>query len=524
MANTQPRLFSPKGYLMRQGTLLKIAVSCFSVLFCLASASAQQVRFFPDFSSVNYLQMNGAHQASYNGQYVLRMTDGYPAAGAPHPESATTWFTIQQPLNAGFTTYFRFQIHGANICCSPGDGLAFVVQNAASTDSSYGAAGAGLTARGVSGGGLGYAGIPNSLAVEFDTLADAWDPTSNHVAVQGCGTATNGPVHNPGTYTIYHNNNVTSCLVGSLTGSGAGINSAIPHLGVTCGTSSCADGIPHDVVIEYTPPAIVNGNGTLMVWIDPQFIPGTHTPVKTAVPAINIPYNIDHTYNSKGISLGGGTSAWVGFTASQNSQPQQQDILAWEFTPHTPTYVQQVIPPGGTDAHFTFGGHDTVVNYFPAFANDPNDPYLMTVVATPTARNVFYQSRLKGTPFYNQQCVVYLGTGGNCIVYSITCQRQSNPNVSVPCPTSVNPCDNSNQAGCIQFSTSFYTSDGITAQNANYLKADPIGTNNWVSIFLSYDPNTFDGQTTGRGHDTSDFVATFFLGSISPGVQLSSAH
>jgi hypothetical protein len=61
---------------------------------------------------------------------------------------------------------------------------------------------------------------------------------------------------------------------------------------------------------------------------------------------------------------------------------------------------------------------------------------------------------------------------------------------------------------CITFDTSFYTADGITKKNADYLKTDPVGSNNWVSIFVSYDPNVLDGKTTGTGSSPSDFVAT----------------
>ena len=57
----------------------------------------------------------------------------------------------------------------------------------------------------------------------------------------------------------------------------------------------------------------------------------------------------------------------------------------------------------------------------------PTDPCLMTVVATPVIADLFHNTRLVGTPFVNEQCVVYLQTGGNCIVYSVTCQQQSNP-------------------------------------------------------------------------------------------------
>lgn len=481
---------------MRFQKIQTVVLVTIVAVFCGASAIAQQIRFFPDFSSVANLKFNGStHQATWNNAKVLRLTNGYSGVGIFRPENSTSWFTTQQQVNMGFTTYFKFQIHNAAICCTPADGFAFVVQNSSAT------------ALGAGSGGLGYSGIPNSLAVEFDTFANTWDPNANHVAVQNCGTQPNSPMHNG------------TCLVGS------GINSSIPHLGVTCGTSGkCADGVPHEVVIDYMQPVALSATGVLLVYIDQPFIPGTHTPCPNntipgcpvaAVPSINIPYNINTTYNPHGISLAGGTSAWVGFAASQTTIPEAQDILAWEFTPHAASSVQQVIPPGGVPAFYNFGAHDTVVTYFTGFANNgcagntPNDPCLMTVLETPINRNDFTRLRLSGTPFANERCVIYLGTGGKCVVYSITCQQQSNPTVDVTCPASAQQCVNVGDAGCIVFSTSFYTADPITPTNADYLKADPIGTNNWVSIFVSFDPNTFDGTTTGKGRTPSDFVATF---------------
>jgi hypothetical protein len=505
-------------------------------MWLLGVSSAQQVRFFPDFnpatSPTANLQMNGATLASFNGNTVLRLT---PGARLPHQESGTSFFNVQQPVNMGFTVWFQFQIHGANVCCTPGDGLAFVIQNSTHTDPTYGAIGAGPTAHGAT-VGMGYAGIPNSLAIEFDTFNNpqGWDPNGNHVAVQSCGTANNTPVHNPGVYTIFNNHNVTSCLVGPLTGKGAGINPNgydpnVPTLGVSCGGSSCTDGKVHDVVIEYTPPTVVGGNGTLMVWVDPMFIAGSHTPVRTALANINIPYNIDNTYNPKGIALSSG-SAWVGFTGSQTAEYQQEDIIGWEFTPHTSVSVTQVIqdcsknPNPSTcqpaDTKFAFGGHVEKVTYFQGFINnpsDPTDPFLMTVTATPVSRSAFYNARLKGTPFANEQCVAYLGTGGNCIVYSITCQLSKNPGVIVSCPASApGTCDTVSGPGCITFGSFYYTSDGINAKNADYLSTDPIGSNNWESIFFQYLPAAIDNGTTGKKPSASDFVTTFCVGSGCP--------
>lgn len=480
---------------MRFERLLRTMLLGLTALVWIATASAQQIRYFPDFSSgASNLQFNGsAHLATYQSATALRLTDGSSGTGG-HPETASAWFKIpnvgnpnlgQQVVNSGFTTYFKFQIHNAGICCTPGDGFAFVIQTASSA-----ALGGGF-------GGIGYAGISNSLAVEFDTFQNLnlSDPNANHVAVQSCGTGANSAAHIVG-----------NCLVGS------GINSSnnIPHLGVKCGNSSCADGDPHEVVIEYTPPANGIGNGTLVVWIDPQFINGTHQPVPTAYQAINIPYNIDNAQNSQGITLTGGTSAWIGFTADQPNEPEAHDILAWEFTSHAPAQITQVIPPGTTTAEYVFGGHDMGVKYYDTFIND-QDPFLMTVKATPVARGEFYHTRLLaqlGTPFINEQCIVYLETGGNCIVYSVTCARQSNPKIIVPCPTAPQCTTLGDTVNCITFDTSFYTADGITKKNADYLKTDPVGSNNWVSIFVSYDPNVLDGKTTGTGNTPSDFVAT----------------
>ena len=400
---------------MRLRSAFKTVLAGVTLFLWIASAGAQQIRFFPDFTSVANLQMKGsAHQATWSSAKVLRLTDGYSGVGATHPETAASWFTIPQPVNLGFTTYFKFQIHTAFICCTPADGFAFVVQNSS------------VTALGNGFGGMGYAGVPNSLAVEFDTHLDVanLDPSPNHVAVQSCGPSPNSAVHTVG-----------NCQVGS------GITSSIPTLGVTCTSGPCTNGTTHEVVIEYDAPASGIGNGTLTIWIDPPFVSSTHTPcpnntapgcTAAAVPAINaLPYNIDNNQNSQGITLAGGTSAWVGFTASQTSDPEAQDILAWEFSPHGPSQVQQQIPPGGVPATYTFGQNDTIVTYFNGFVNQngcdgqqPNGVVcLMTVLATPWDRSVFHSQRLAGTPFDAEQCVVYQGTGGKCIVYSITCQN-----------------------------------------------------------------------------------------------------
>ncbi len=477
---------------MRSKNSFAIAALISVAILLAASSAAQEIRF-PDFSSVANVQLNGSsHQATWQSAKVLRLTDGPIPPHATNPEQASAYFNVQQPLTSGFTSWFEFQIHNPAICCMPGDGIAFIIQNSTATDPSYGATGAGLTAVGATNGGMGYAGINNNLAIEFDIDQNAWDPNNNHVAIQSCGPATNTPVHLPGTYTIGQNHNVTSCLLTQ-----SAINTSVPIIGETCTGVRCSDGAVHQVVIEYTPPAPNQQLGTLQVWLDPQFIPGTHTPEPNAPTTLSVPYNIAFSNsNPTGLNLNN-NGAWVGFTGSQPVMSTAQDVLAWEFTPHTPLQITQVIPPGGTENDFVFGGYEGAVTYPTGFTN-PNG-ILMTFLATPVNRNTFYTQRLLGTQFSNETCVVNLETGGNCIVYSVTCQTPAGQQIT--CPTETQPT--------IAICTQFYTSDPITSTNADFLSADPIGSNNWISIFSSFTSRPIDPVVGGRGTGFSDLVATF---------------
>ncbi len=333
-------------------------------------------------------------------------------------------------------------------------------------------------------GAMGYAGINNNLAVEFDIHQDAWDPNSSHVAVQSCGVNTNTPVHMDGEYTIGRHAGVPDCLY-----SPSAIAS-VPPMGGTCSGSRCTDGPIHQVVIDYTPPTGRQGTGTLAIWLD-HIDPATHEPMPGVPPTVTVPYNI-----ATALSLNNGM-AWVGFTASQPAQGTAQDILAWEFTPHTPIQVTQVISNGGIPTNFPFGGHEMVVTYPPGFMNP--DQTTMTVLATPWNPSTFFAQRLLGTQFADEACITYLGTGGNCIVYSVTCHDPVTG--SDLCPSEQDPT--------IDIDSSFYTSDPVSPTNADFLEADPIGSNNWISIFFSYTSNPIDGTMSGKGKGFSDIVATF---------------
>jgi len=463
-----------------------------AVLLLITSAAAQQIRF-EDFSSLQDLDLNGrAHQATWNGGQVLRMTDG--TRMGTKTLASSVWFDLQQPMTVGFTSYFAFQVHTPAGCCTPnqpGDGFAFVIQNSDATD--YCGSGSGTTALGVPSGGVGYTGIRNSLAFEFDTSQDSWDPNANHIAMQSCGTQANSAAHIMGSFPICGGQyNIGSCLVNPNAIDSGG---DLPHLGLVCGQGGCQDGAVHQVVVEYAGPPTGKlqggGTGTIKIYVDPQFIPGTHTPVMNAVPQINLPFTISST-----ISLNNG-GAYVGFTASQAVTSQTTDLLAWEFTPHQETKIQELIQNGGTQTTFSYGGHVYGVTYPADFVNVDN--ILMTVDAIPIDKQTFYLTRLAGTQFSNEQCLTYFETGGNCVFYRVTCQNQDQQNV---------PCPDPDNDQLIDVLTQYTTSDNVNAQNADFLKAT-IGQNNWISIFTGFSQNDIDPTTSGKGKDFSDFVATF---------------
>ncbi len=111
---------------------------------------------------------------------ALRLT---PANGGQSGAGYST-SAITLGSNATFSTTFQFQITNAG-GIDPADGLTFVLaQNP--------------TGLGIGGGGLGYQGVPNSVAIEFDTFANGGsDVDSNHVAVDTGGNLTNTALANP---------------------------------------------------------------------------------------------------------------------------------------------------------------------------------------------------------------------------------------------------------------------------------------------------------------------------------------
>jgi len=130
---------------------------------------------YANFCDLSNITLSGTTQflnpAAYAGQCVLRLTNNNSQAGGGFVTNP-----VSLAGSASFSTAFSFNIHNpTGIGDSDGqgaDGLVFVVQT---QSNQYGG----------SGGGIGYAGIPNSVGIEFDTYnngaGDGWN--GNHVGI-----------------------------------------------------------------------------------------------------------------------------------------------------------------------------------------------------------------------------------------------------------------------------------------------------------------------------------------------------
>lgn len=126
-----------------------------------SSALGAQTISFPDFSSTAGLQLNG--NAFQNGSKLTLTPATFNQGG-----SAFSTTTVTLNAQASFSTVFAFEILGRGGLGGGADGLTFTVQPNANNVGGIG-------------GGLGYAGIPNSVAVEFDTFDNGEPGGSNHV-------------------------------------------------------------------------------------------------------------------------------------------------------------------------------------------------------------------------------------------------------------------------------------------------------------------------------------------------------
>ncbi|QEH37254.1 Legume lectin domain protein [Aquisphaera giovannonii] len=117
------------------------------------------------FSSHSDLSANG--NVDWNDG-AMQLTNGYE-----FNSSSSFYTTPVSVLN--FTTTFTFQMAPGTTAPPIADGFTFTIQNS----------GAGTSALGQAGGGLGYAGIGNSVAIKFDAYKPFGDHSSTGLYVNG---------------------------------------------------------------------------------------------------------------------------------------------------------------------------------------------------------------------------------------------------------------------------------------------------------------------------------------------------
>ncbi|QLH52838.1 MAG: hypothetical protein CH6_0213 [Candidatus Kapaibacterium sp.] len=197
------------------------------------------------------------------------------------------WTSHLVPVARGFETSFKFRLSdGFNQMQSeqhfPGaDGIAFVIQN----HSPF--------AIGNIGGGIGFDGIPNSLAIEFDTysndssqIENFGDPNDNHIAVLCNGINPNSSKHFP------------------------------PYIR---GQTTQIPPIRTDGTIYYVKITYDNVNQRLSIWLDTV---ENYTTPRLVVEGIDI---------SSELNLDGGEGAYIGFTSATGNAYENHDLLAWSF-------------------------------------------------------------------------------------------------------------------------------------------------------------------------------------------------
>ncbi len=525
-------------------------------LFCFNDGTGQNAS--PSFLSDTYpaiIDPNTMDSPAVSStHYAIQMTPALPT------QASSMWFGVPQKISNGFTAYFAFKFTPNPQAFATADGVAFVIQNSAGGGidaSGCAATGSGLNIVGGNGGCIGYGGIDNSVAIELDTYRNFWDPNDNgasnddnHVAVMNCGAGqANSPDHNG------------PCQV-SLNLNGVNVPALIDPPGVTL-----ADGNVHQVVVEYSGPNEATPY-LLQIFIDPPFVAGTHTPAPGATPVLQGTYNIGENVNLMN-SGSANDSAYVGFTSATGGGDEQHEIMAWTFTPHTPSTQQQPISSPGTPTVFPFGSHVYAVTYPPGVPAPPPDVDIV-ITATPISPQLFSQL-VSGGPFAGSQCQVYDDTGGNCIVYNTSCINTvtntftqcppTSPDMPILVKTAFDNTIQPTSPGFLQ-GDPFYTQlvsisgDGTTATVTcssdcsvtpnqtvtlvgssiagfngplTVLSASPstpntftfasaangsatggyITSNNLQNIFVSYSPQRIDGSISGRTLNfNSDYVAT----------------
>ena len=271
-----------------------IATAIMLPLFA-GEAYATVIVNYPDFSNTSGLTFQGSAGTAVTGDgTVLRIT---PASGSQSGAAySTSAITLGTSDTFSTTFQFRFTNPGG---WDPADGITFVLA-------------ASPTGLGSGGVGMGYAGVNNSVAIEFDTYNNAGyglgnndGNSSNHVSIDTNGILTNADITN-----VYGNG--------------------------SCGFPS--GGNPNQN--SYTANGCMS-NGDL--WTVTIGYDGSDLSVSLLDPAIGTVFDAISNYAINISSLLGTNQAYVGFTAGTGAGWENHDVVNWQFADTT-----QLANGGGT--------------------------------------------------------------------------------------------------------------------------------------------------------------------------------
>jgi uncharacterized repeat protein (TIGR01451 family) len=385
-------------------------------MFFVASASwaAESVcptspNYTPNFASNQPCTMTNSDAAFVLGDLQLTNSLGN--------QTGSAWYLTPQTINNGFTTTFQFQF--TNPSNPPADGIAFIIQNSGTSAIGY---------TGGNGGALAYGdddsntnpslgeGIPSSIAIEFDSFQNAWDPApvnniDSHVAIQSCGAGPNTSHHN---YLCQGTTGPNSTIGAPVSTENSGIN--------------IADGNVHNVTINYTPtcstctPATV---ANIQVYLDGVDLYPNGVPVDL----------------SSILSTAG--TAYVGFTGATGGEFETQDILSWTFAP---TQEGQPINPSNPSSlaqSFVFSTTPGQYSEFDFNYTVPSTNGTLTIQpgTTPFVNNTGisqsdWATIVNGTSMADAPCLIAAGQTV-CTVYTLTCTTTANSTpAGANCPQS----------------------------------------------------------------------------------------
>lgn len=401
-----------------------------------------QSPYFPNFNSTTNLVLNGNATAT-NTNGVLQLTTSAPS------QVGSAWYSVLQPVAGGFSTTFTFRM--LNPSEPPADGIAFVIQNSDARTAALGGAG----------GGIGYQNIPNSLAIEFDTFQNFYDPNANHIAIQSCGTTPNSADH-----TATYGDGEVPCQIA--------MASTLPANLVL------SDGNPHTVRIDYSltlcDGEICTQNPNISVTVDGNSV------------LSGISVNLSTLLSlARTTEEGPLDSAIVGLTGATGDAYETQDIQSWSFTPAGSQTI--TLPaPANQFTTFTFGSYLYKVRPNTSISS-------LQVTEVPVDPNNFDP----GPNFPGAQCITYDSTGGKCIEFHVVCD----PN---------NPVDPACANVSYDVVTSYDVAAGTQIPNPGFLKATgqscppavPFDTN----VITQFIQTRTDPTTKGSSKPTfSCFVA-----------------